>query len=39
MKVIECVPNFSEGKREDVFLAMKDSFKWNKKLQIIKPGT
>ena len=24
MKVIECVPNFSEGKREDVFLAMKD---------------
>jgi glutamate formiminotransferase len=25
MKIIECVPNFSEGKKEDTFLAAKDS--------------
>lgn len=25
MKIIECVPNFSEGKKEETFLAMKDS--------------
>ena len=25
MKIIECVPNFSEGRREETFLALKDS--------------
>lgn len=27
MKIIECVPNFSEGKNEETFLKMKDSVK------------
>ncbi|MGA7722343.1 MAG: glutamate formimidoyltransferase [Ignavibacteriaceae bacterium] len=35
MKVIECVPNFSEGKREDVFLAMKDSLNGIKNCKLL----
>ena len=35
MQIIECVPNFSEGKKEETFLAMKDSLSGIKKCKLL----
>ena len=35
MQIIECVPNFSEGKKEETFLAMKDSLIGIKKCKLL----